>query len=176
MPYLQRAVDKPFGLMPSGGPQRIRAYNKDVLAARIFPGDVVMREADGNVAVITAGTETNILGVSAEPSAALTADTEVLVYDDPEQEFVCQDDSAGAFFAQTNEGENAAIVVTTGNTTTDRSNHELDISTAGTPAAPLKIVRLHPFETGFAAANGNPRRIIVKINPANHLYATGAGI
>ena len=176
MPYLQRAIDRPFGFMPAGGSQRLRAYNKDVAAARIFPGDVVMREADGNVAVITAGNETNILGVSAEPSANATADTEVMVYDDPEQEFVCQDDGAGGFFAQTSEGLNADIVVTTGDTTLDRSQHELDISSAVTTIAPLKIVRLHPVETGFATAAGSPRRVIVKFNPANHIYATTAGI
>ena len=176
MPYLQRNVDKPFGLMPSSPNARTRPYNKDASASRIFPGDVVMLESDGNVAVITAGTETNILGVAAEGSLTLTAKTDFLVYDDPDQEFVVQDDSAGAFVAQTNVGNNADIVVTTGNTDTDRSNHELDISSAVTTAAPLRILGLHGIESGFPTASGSPRRLKVKFGVSNHLLATGAGI
>jgi len=172
MPYLRAAFDAPFGALPTGEIKRLRPYRKDSGASRIFPGDFVKMESDGNIAV-AAATE-RLLGVAAEPSANATADTEVLVYDDPDQLFVVQDDSDTTHVAETNIGNNADIVATTGNTTTGRSNHELDSSGAGTGTAQLRILGLHPIETSFATAAGSPRRWIVQIN--EHEYSQTSGV
>lgn len=172
MPYLRAASDTPFGAIPTGVTYAPRAYRKDAAASRVFPGDFVILENDGNVAVASAGSR--LLGVAAEPSANATADTEVLVYDHPDQLFAIQDDSDTTNVAETNIGNNADIVATTGDTTTGRSLHELDSSSAGTGTAQLRIVALHPIETGFASAAGNPRRWIVRIN--EHEFGQTSGV
>lgn len=167
MPYLRAATDAPFGAMPYDRTLRISRYNKDNAAARIFIGDFVILEADGSVAVAAAGDA--LLGVAAMGSAASTAEANFLVYDHPDQLFVVQEDSDSAFMAQTNVGNNADILATTGDTTTGRSAHELDMSNAAAATAQLRIVELHPVETSFATAAGNQRKVIVRIN--EHLLA-----
>lgn len=168
MPWLRTATDAPFGANPEGPVLRIRPYNKDAAAARIFPGDFVTLEADGNVAVAAAGDV--LLGVAAMPSPNATAEANMLVYDDPHQLFVVQADDGGTALAQTNVGNNADILATTGDTTTGRSLHELDQSTAITATAQLRIIGLHPIETAFAAN----RKYIVQIN--EHYYSQTAGV
>ena len=169
MPYLRTATDAPFGAVPEGPTARIRPYNKAVgYATRIFPGDFVTLASDGNVQVAAAGDV--LLGVAAMNSAASTAEANFLVYDDPDQLFVVQNDDGGTALAQTNVGNNADILATTGDTTTGRSLHELDQSTAITATAQLRIVGLHPIETAFAAN----RKMVVRIN--EHYYSQTAGV
>ena len=170
MPYLRPATDAPFGAMPHGRVLNIGKYRKDASAARIYPGDFVILEADGNVAPATAGA-LNIIGVAAEGSAGSTADTEVLVYDDPNQRYVIQDDNDTTSMGETELGTCCDILATAGDTTVDRSLMEIDSSSATTGTANLKIIQLHPMEldgarTGFVttAAAGNQRKWIVKIN------------
>jgi hypothetical protein len=168
MPYLQPATDTPFGAIPYGRIYSLTKYRKDASAARIYPGDFIIMEADGNVAPATAGA-LNIIGVAADASAGSTADTEVMVYDDPNQLFVVQDDSDGTAMDETSIGANADILATAGNTTTDRSAHEIDSSSVTASTANLAIKGLHPMEldsarVGFATATGQWRKWIVKIN------------
>lgn len=180
MPYLQPATDTPFGAIPHGPVLSVGKYRKDASAARIYPGDFVMMENDGNVAPATAGS-TEIVGVAAEGSAGSTADTEVLVYDHPDQLFVCQDDNDTTHIAETNIGNNCDLIAGAGNTLTNRSAHEIDSNTATDAAANLRIVALHPMEldggrTGFvsAAAAGNQRKWIIRI--AEHHNSKAAGV
>jgi hypothetical protein len=128
----------------------------------------VILEADGNVAPATAGA-LNLLGVSAEGSAGSTADTEVLVYDDPNQMYVCQDDSDTTEMNEVSIGANADIIAGTGSTVTDRSAHEIDSNTATAATANLAILGLHPMEldggrVGFATTTAQQRKWIVRIN------------
>lgn len=151
MPYLRNNVDAPFGAMPYDKVLRISPYNKAAgYATRIFPGDFVVLAADGNVNVAAAG-DTNILGVAAMNSPASTAEANFLVYDHPDQLFVCQADDGGTALAQTNVGNNCDILATTGDTTTGRSLHEIDQSTAVATAANVRIMELHPVEDAFGA-------------------------
>lgn len=177
MPYLRQATDAPFGAIPYDQVLRIQAYRKDASASAIYPGDLVILESDGNVAPGTA-TSTNIVGVAAEYSAASTADTEVMVYDHPDQLFVMQDDGDTTALTETGIGLNCDSITTTGNTTTLRSNHEIDADSATTVTAQLRIVGLHPIEFlgggTFATAAGSPRRWIVRIN--EHVYSTPTGL
>mgnify|MGYP001596822290 FL=1 len=168
MPYLQPATDTPFGAMPYGRVISLQKYRKDASAARIYPGDFVILEADGNVAPATAGA-LNLIGVAAEGSAGSTADTEVLVYDSPEQLYVCQDDGDTTAMDETSIGANADLIAGVGSTVTDRSAHEIDSSSATNATANLAIKGLHPMEldsgrVGFATASGQQRKWIVKIN------------
>ena len=170
MPYLRAATDTPFGAMPYGPTRSVHAYNKDAAAAAIYPGDFVILETDGGIGVSLTGS-VNIVGVAAEYSAASTAKTDFLVYNDPDQEFTIQDDGDTTAMTEASVGTNANITVTTGDTTLLRSLHEIDSSTAATTATlALKVIGLHPVEArSFASAAGSPRKWIVKIN--NHLLA-----
>lgn len=165
MPYLRAAVDTPFGAMPHGEVLRLSPYSKDASAVAIYPGDFVTLEADGGLGVATTS-QALILGVAAEYSAASTAKTDFLVYDHPDQLFVIQDDSDTTGMTESSIGNNADITVTTGNTTTLRSAHEIDSSTAATTATlALKILALHPVEArSFATTTGEWRKWIVAIN------------
>lgn len=179
MPYLREATDAAFGAMPYDVTISVGRYRKDALAARVYPGDFVLLEADGFLAPAAAGS-TNLLGVAAEASAGSTADEEVLVYDDPSQLFVIQEDSDTSFCSQTQIGLNYNLVAGAGDTLTDRSRHELDISSGTTTGAPLRLLRIHELEgvdgTEVATAAGQWRKVVVQINWANHQRGTAAGI
>src|SRR3990167_5412202 len=168
MPYLRAATDAPFGAMPYGRTLRVRAYNKDADGGAIYPGDFVILETDGAVAIAATGS-TTLVGVAAEYSAATTAKTDFLVYDHPEQEFVIQDDGDTTAMTEASIGTKVNITVTTGDTTTLRSLHELDSSTANTTSTlALSVIGLHPLEErSFASAAGAQRKWVVKIN--NHI-------
>lgn len=170
MPWMQAAVDRPFGFRPYNRVLRITPYYKDSDAVAIYPGDVVILETDGGLGVAATGS-TDIIGVAAEYSAASTEKTDFLVYDHPDQLFMVQDDSDTAHMARANEGNNVNIVVTTGDTATLESRQEIDSSTAATTGSlAIKVVRLHPIENhSYASAAGSPRKWIVKIN--NHRLA-----
>lgn len=170
MPFMQAAVDKPFGFRPYDEVLRVSPYYKDASAVAIYPGDAVILETDGGLGVASANS-TNIVGVAAEYSAASTEKTDFLVYDHPEQRFVVQDDSDTTHMTRASEGENVSIVTTTGDTTTLQSRQEIDSSTSATTAAlPIKVLRLHPIEnSSYASGAGTMRKWVVKIN--NHLHS-----
>ncbi len=177
MPFIRANVDAPFGAIPYEGPARLTEYRTDVGAAAIYPGDLVGQMADGAVDTIGSATASMILGVAAHYVAAAATST-ILVYDDPDQRFVMQDDGDTTAMTALSEGANALPILTTGNTTSLRSRHEIDSSSISTLTAfPLHIQRLHPVEGGsYASAAGSPRRWIVNINPGYHQLATSSGI
>ena len=165
MPYLRAATDTPFGAMPHGEVLRLSPYLKDASAAAIYPGDFVTLETDGGVEVATAS-QALIIGVAAEYSAASTRKADFLVYDHPDQLFVVQDDSAVTGMTEASIGGNVDLVVTTGDTTTFRSLHEIASSSiATTSTLACKVLALHPIEAGsFATTTSEWRKWIVAIN------------
>ena len=177
MPFIRANVDAPFGAIPYDGPARCSEYRTDVGAAAIYPGDLVGQMADGCVDTITSATASHILGVAAQYLAAAAA-TKILVYDDPDQRFTMQDDGDTTNMTALSEGANALPILTTGNTTSLRSAHEIDASSISVLTEfPLRIQRLHPVEAdSYASAAGSPRRWIVSINPGYHQLATSSGI
>lgn len=177
MPFIRANVDAPFGAIPYDGPARLSEYRTDVGAAAIYPGDLVGQMADGCVDTIGSATASLIIGVAAHYLAAAAATT-VMVYDDPDQRFVMQDDGDTTAMTAVSEGGNASPIITTGNTTSLRSAHEIDASSISTLTEfPLHIHRLHPVEAGsYASAAASPRRWIVTINPGYHQLATSSGI
>ena len=133
-------TDNPNGFRPWGAVLSIKKFEKDSSAARVFRWDVIEIEADGGVIAAAAG-QTALVGTAAAGSAASTAD-DLMVYDDPDQKFEAQDDADGATSAQTNAGNMADHLATTGSTTTGISAHEIDISSAGTSAAGFLLLDL----------------------------------
>lgn len=95
----------------------------------------------------------------------------LLVADDPDLVFEVQEDSDGGALAATNIGQNADIVVGTGNTLTGTSAAQLDSSTAAGANGQLRIVNLSTRVGNEIGANA---KWLVFIN--EHQYAAGAGV
>jgi len=192
-------TDSPFGLIPrmyaNGSPWNGK-YNIYYIpvgnASAIFKGDVVKlassASADGKYPDIAqaAATDTTIVGVvigfGTQPDLmfdinnltrnycpALTA-MYAAVVDDPNVIFEAQEDSVGAALAITEVGENADIVVATGNTTTGQSAMEIDSSDHKTGTAQLRILRLADRPDNALGTNA---KWLVKIN--EHVFASTTG-
>jgi len=156
-------TDRPNGLRPvrhlNGSPWNgavRRCYVPSSDSTAIFVGDAVVSagsaDADGvpSVAQATAGgairgvvTGIEVSGTDLE-TLYRAASTERYVYvcEDPDVVFEVQDDSVGGDLAAANVGNNADIVVGSGDTTSGASGMELDASTAATTAATLNILAL----------------------------------
>lgn len=131
--------DIPYGFQPSPL-VRVRRYKTDASnTTAIAPGDVVMLEADGNIAAATAGS-TAAFGVSVDYIAAATAGN-VMVTDHPDQEYEAQDDGAGATPAQTSLFLNANHVPTSPHPLLKRSRQEIDLSDATTISAGFRLLQ-----------------------------------
>jgi len=156
----------------SGGEPRLRKYNANV-TTDIFKGDVVQLLASGRVKTITTTTgNAFVLGVAANAIDASDFSTtqEVWVYDDPDQEFEVTDDGVGATLSASDVGATFALILTSGNTTTGLSKHELDASASG--AATTDAVLLEGFKISPAVAIGKYASAIVKLN--RHIFKTGS--
>lgn len=153
--------DIPNGLYPHGLDLRVRKYVSGG-TTDVFKGDIVRMDSDGKVSSITTTTGgTTMIGVAANYKDASAGQTEVWVYDHPDQQFIIQDDGASATPAQTNVGNTAPLVLGSGNTTTGLSAFELDISAAATGTAdPLKIMGFLP---GPGLSIGKNAKIIVRL-------------
>lgn len=174
MAHFRRAADTPFGFRPYDAPLSVGEY-RATGAGAIFIGDLVGMLPDGSVDTVTV-TASPILGAALSLVTSGT-DTLVLVADHPFQRYVVQDDGDTTAMTALSEGTKADIIFTTGNTTTNQSQQEIDSSSATAPghSLPIKVHRLHPLENGsYASAAGSPRKWIVSI--ANHQYATPTGV
>lgn len=175
------ATDTPYGFHPYGNPLRVRSYRTDGPAVAIYPGDLVGQMADGCVETITSVTASMILGVAAEYVAA-GGTGGVRVYDDPNQEFIVQDDSDTTGLTALSEGLVVVPLITTGSTTTLKSRQEIDSSTAATAPTvaaghSLKILRLAELESeSYATTTAEQRKWIVKVLGYWHQLATTSGI
>jgi hypothetical protein len=139
--------DAPHGFRPvrqlHGGRVPMHQYKCSTTTA-IYEGDVVQLKASGNVKTITtvSGVDCQV-GVAAEYAAIAT--TDILVYDDPYTVFEVQCDGAtdpGATTSLGHIGNTCDLTLTTGNTTTKLSKHEIDYDTitTATGSGAMKIV------------------------------------
>lgn len=170
-------TDAPRGLKPRNGygglSPRVRKY-KAGTTTNIGRGDVVAIAANGRIHRVATTTGSDlIVGVAATynatPASGVTTPADVYVYDDPNQEFVIQDDGASATPAQASLGATYPLVLGTPNTTTGQSIQELDISAPGAAATdPLLAVE---FVQGPGFEIGKYANIVVRLN--RHLYKTG---
>lgn len=150
----------------------------------VFIGDAVKlagsADTDGVPTVAQAAAGDTIVGVvvgfEVDPDnltrkhrAASTA-RYALVVDDPQVIFEIQEDSVGGALAAEDIGNNADIVVGTGNSATGLSGMELDSSTKVTTTAQLRILRVVPRENNAIGANA---KIEVLINEHQFKATTG---
>lgn len=165
-------ADTPLGFRPHGKVLRLRPYLVlSTYATAIKAGSMVELVAAGYVQ-LAAATNTDNLGVAANAIAASTGGT-LWVYDDPEQEFVIQDD-AGATLDQGAIGANADF--STESSTTDESNMELAAAGVTTATASLRIIGVAKtrYPDGTENAVGDNCDWIVKIN--EHTFKSTTGI
>lgn len=159
--------DRPHGFQPYGRILRTTNYPLAAANSRVRRGDLLVMTVAGTVN-LAAASATQIIGVAAESREANDgASTEVrkntiAVYDDPDQHFEAQADSAdissvAAIFANYN-------VVATVSTTQPVSQMEIDGDTGATTATlPIKVLKIHP---AMDNAYGGYVRCICVIN--NH--------
>lgn len=177
-------IDWPSGLRPvnngkAGTAPQMRPYPK--VAGIIYEGDILYA-AEGGLKVYNGTTDAqadNLVGVAAHyvGTAADTGDA-VFVYDDPDQEYICQiDDHSLTTVANVNESllRHASIVYATGNTTTLQSKVEIDgdsITSVWTLDTPLFVVRKWNAEDNqisTVTAVGSNLKLVVKIDNKNHI-------
>ena len=173
-------VDAPFGLRPiasPGGETSFAMREYEVAAAyatALYEGCLLMLTTDGTVILWTATNKT--VGVAAQyrAGAATTANTTMLVYDDPDQLFLIQSDDntlvdAGdiqtlAFGVSADSGRtNADGVAATG-----KSTMELDGASGSTASLTLLLYGIRPsraIDDDVTLANN---KVMVKIVPAAH--------
>jgi hypothetical protein len=155
-------------------------------ATAIFMGDAVKLDggSDGNgIRSVTQATGAAVAGVvvgivvdplllnSPQYRVASTA-RYLMVADDPNLLFECQEDAVGGALASTSVGLNANLIVGAGSTTTGQSGMQLDTSTVATTATlelkVIEFVQRPDNEVGNALA-----KVIVKLN--NHQLSSSTG-
>jgi hypothetical protein len=184
-------VNKARGLWPVTSPQgSVQARLYEIAASyatNLFKGDPVVRASTGYITVASAGAgAATVLGAilavydhTMKPIDYWVASTSTkgyaLVADDPDQEFIIQEDSDGGALALADRGQNANLVAGTGDSTygTFLSGWLIDSSTKNTTATlDLKLIdKLNVQGNDF----GNYCDWVVKINAHQNASAT-AGI
>ena len=154
-------ANTPYGLRPvrriGGGVIQTNTYTIATgYATSIFTGDVVQGLADGSIVQAEAGNVDN-LGVFAGcqyvdaagkqvfspywPASTTATNIKAFVYDDPNIVFAIQSDATGAAAADVHNGADWEVVA--GNTTTGRSNWNLDVSAGlATTGKSLRVLRI----------------------------------
>lgn len=157
-------IQAPFGLIPlqDGGKEaRVTKYTKG--SGVIRAGDIVKMNNAGAIVIGTAGAA--FIGVAAEYRAS--SDTEIHVYDDPQQIFKAQADGA---LAAADVGLNVDVTATATGTGPDSkmSNMDIDVaSLAVTSTLQFRVMGLAPCGTENAFGN----YAVVKVKPNNHQLA-----
>jgi hypothetical protein len=144
-----------LGLVPINMPYgnvRVRRYKADGTqnTENIFIGDAVVLDTTGTVLRATGGDGNYLMGAAVglqdadeTPIAYLTSSTEgyVFVADDPDQQFLIQEDGDSSDLATTDVGSNVSLVTAAGSTFRNRSGDMLDSSSVSTTAdGQLRII------------------------------------
>jgi hypothetical protein len=170
-------IDWPSGFRPvsngiAGTAPRIRKYTRSTTGA-IGEGALLALAQTGPKTDAATNLDGNIIGVSAHFVGA--SDTEVFIYDDPDQEFIVQGDTAVATPISIIGFYCSLINATTYNATTLQSKTEVDISGATSTTGPadgdvIQIVGLYEAEDNDQdAANA---KWVVKIAPNQHKFTS----
>jgi hypothetical protein len=144
------------------------AHSWPVAASQtIAKGDVVALDSAGRVIIATASTTAN-LGASAQVSASAAVDSEILVYDNPNQVFEAQI-STGALTDPYTTRSSAAcfdLIATTGGMYVNSAASSVDV---------FKVVGVGTEPgTGNKSAYGAYQKVLVKFNPSLHVFGTSA--
>ncbi len=163
-------TDLPNGLHPIqiyDAPARITHY--PVAASQtIAKNDVLSIDTAGRIIIAVANSSTIFAGVSAQDSALAAADTDVMVYDDPEQIFSCNDDGTPGLAAPYTTRSSAACYDLKGTTGVFECN------SAASSQDVFKVVGFgtDPFTGEPTTKSGINPRLLVKFNKAVHIYGT----
>ena len=161
----------------------------------IFYGDVVRLNTGGTLSkVSTTATATDAVGIflgcqftnpttkqllqqQYYPASTSASDIQAFVLDDPDALFKVAVTAAGAStisgVTQAAIGQNSALILTAGSTTTGDSLASISATTGAGTAVPMRIVAGVP-ETVNAA--GSFTEVIVKFNFGVHTYYSAAGV
>jgi hypothetical protein len=150
--------DTPFGFTPITPDAPCHEYTATT-STTIFKGDALKFVTAGTVEVAAAGDDTILLGIAAEHVTTAAAGAKIMVYDDPETEFVIQCVTGYSAAAADCFGTADTDTYAAGNTTTHRSITEL-ADPAGSSANWL-LLRLYDTPDN---AWGEHAKVVVKIN------------
>ena len=161
----------------------------------IFYGDVVRLNTGGTLSkVSTTATATDAVGVflgcqftnpttkqllqqQYYPGAVTASDIQAFVLDDPDALFKVAVTAAGTStisgVTQAAIGQNSALILTAGSTTTGDSLASISATTGAGTAVPMRIVAGVPETVN---ASGSFTEVIVKFNFGVHTYYSAAGV
>jgi hypothetical protein len=161
----------------------------------IFYGDVVRLNTGGTLSkVSTTATATDAVGIflgcqftnpttkqllqqQYYPASTVASDIQAFVLDDPDALFKVAVTSAGTStisgVTQAAIGQNSALILTAGSTTTGDSLASISATTGAGTAVPMRIVAGIPETVN---ASGSFTEVIVKFNFGVHTYYSAAGV
>jgi len=161
----------------------------------IFYGDVVRLNTGGTLSkVSTTATATDAVGIflgcqftnpttkqllqqQYYPASTVASDIQAFVLDDPDALFKVAVTAAGAStisgVTQAAIGQNSALILTAGSTTSGDSNASISATTGAGTAVPMRIVAGVPETVN---ASGSFTEVIVKFNFGVHTYYSAAGV
>jgi len=195
-------VDGPYGFKPinliggqvfAGSTRLIPIASGSTTA--IFYGDVVRLNTGGTLSkVSTTATATDAVGVflgcqftnpstkqllqqQFYPGAITASDIQAFVVDDPDTLFKVAVTAAGAStmsgVTRAAVGQNSALILGTGSTTSGDSGASISATTGAGTAVPMRIVDVVPETVN---ASGSFTEVIVKFNFGVHTYYSAAGV
>ena len=161
----------------------------------IFYGDVVRLNTGGTLSkVSTTATATDAVGIflgcqftnpttkqllqqQYYPASTVASDIQAFVLDDPDALFKVAVTAAGAStisgVTRAAVGQNSALILTAGSTTTGDSLASISATTGSGSALPMRIVAGVPETTN---ASGSFTEVIVKFNFGVHTYYSGSAV
>jgi hypothetical protein len=161
----------------------------------IFFGDVVRLNTGGTLSkVSTTATATDAVGIflgcqftnpttkqllqqQYYPGAITASDIQAFVLDDPDALFKVAVTAAGTStisgVTQAAIGQNSALILTAGSTTTGDSNASISATTGSGSAVPMRIIGGVPETVN---ASGSFTEVIVKFNFGVHTYYSGSAV
>lgn len=181
-------IDRAAGFAPVSQPRldTLRWLPIDLASGDLFRGDAAVLVADYGVDQVAAGGDA-IYGIALgfrdsagtpllfyDDSAYSTEQCEALVCTDPEQLYVIQDDGAGSP-AATWIGNNADLVVGTGNGTNGQSAMEVGAASVATTAA-LQVLIVDWVRADDNSPASDYCNWVVKINQPQFSDLTSTGI
>ena len=163
----------PMGFVPiryiNGKDLSTEDIEVDASNAAIYIGDLLERRSDGYIHVAQA-TSTTLMGVAAEYKAANAGGT-IKYY--PLEGLVMKAQVNGSVgVPQSDFDLEFNIVVTTGDTVTKYSKHEINPTGAATATLPIKILRLWPSKNKEGNVLGGYMKVVCM---ANQGVTKGAG-
>ena len=194
-------VDGPYGFQPInliGGQVFAGATRMIPIASgsgtSIFVGDVVRLNTGGTLSrVSTTDSATDAVGIfmgcqftnpttkqllqqQYYPASTVASDIQAFVLDDPDALFkvaVLSNSTTIGGMTQTDIGNNVAILVTAGSTTTGDSKEGVSATTGSTTTLPFRVIAGVPETVN---ASGSFTEVIVKFNFGVHTYYSATAV